>query len=337
MPPAAALGDSFRSFFDALGEFVSNLASVSWGLLLLALLLHGGWATLRTRAWFNTLRAAYPHERFRWREIWGSYFVAVGLNSVVPARAGDVAKLYLARRSIPNSTYPAIGAAILVEVVFDVTAGLILIGFALTQGVFPSLPDLPKIPAFDIAYLAEHPQFALFMLTFLAITTLTLIGVLSVRVRSFWERVRQGFAILRDRERYLREVASLQALAGCLRFASFWLILEAFHIGASVRNVLLVMAVQILANAIPLTPNGAGAQQALLAVVFAGAAAQSQVAAYSVGQQVAIAVFNVAVGFAALALVFRTTDWRGIVRRSREEREAERTAPAAEPAGPGPT
>ena len=41
------------------------------------------------------------------------------------------------------------------------------------------------------------------------------------------------------------------------------------------------------------------------------------------GQQLSIVAFNVAVGFLALALVFRTTDWRSVVREARgEERRA---------------
>ena len=326
--PLAGLGESISSFFRAVDAFVSNLASVSWGLLLLALLCHGGWATVRTRAWFNTVRAAYPDVRFRWRDIWGSYFVALGINSVIPARAGDVAKLYLAKNAVPSSTYPAMAATILVEVVFDVTAGALLIAFALTQGLGDKLPDLPSLPAFDIAWLASHPREALFILTALTVGGLIAAAVLSVRVRAFWEKVRQGFTVLRDRRRYLREVALLQFAAGWFRFASFWLILSAFHLPVTIGNVLLVMAVQNISAAIPLTPNGAGAQQALLAVVFAGAAAGSQVAAYAVGQQIAIAAFNIGVGFLALALVFRTTDWRSIVRRGREERAAAK-APAA--------
>jgi len=47
------------------------------------------------------------------------------------------------------------------------------------------------------------------------------------------------------------------------------------------------------------------------------------VAAYSVGQQIALAAFNVGLGFLALALVFRTTDWRSIIRRGKEDRARE--------------
>ena len=56
----ASLGESFQSFFDAVDEFVSNLASVRLGPLLLALVFFTAYLTLRARASFNILRAAYP-------------------------------------------------------------------------------------------------------------------------------------------------------------------------------------------------------------------------------------------------------------------------------------
>ena len=43
MAPAAALGDSFRSFFESVDKFFSNLADVNVGTLLLALLFFTGY------------------------------------------------------------------------------------------------------------------------------------------------------------------------------------------------------------------------------------------------------------------------------------------------------
>ena len=60
------------------------------------------------------------------------------------------------------------------------------------------------------------------------------------------------------------------------RFAAYWFLLDAFHIGGSVRNVLLVLGVQVVAMLVPFTPGGAGVQQALLLTVFAGAASASR-------------------------------------------------------------
>ena len=320
--PTAALGDSFRVFFDAVEAFLANLAAVSWGLLALGLLLHAGFVTVRTRGWFNTVRAAYPDAEVRWRDIWASYAVGYGVNSVVPARAGEVARVYLAHGSVRGSSYPALASSLLVEAIFDTVVGVLLITFALTQGVLPELPDLSRIPGLGLGWIPDNPELALFVVTILTVSALAVIALLSVRVRAFWARIRQGVVILRDRRRYAREVLAWQMLAWALRFAGFWFILAAFGMPASVRNVLLVLAVQAMSTLVPLTPQGAGAQQALLVVIFAGLASGPAVAAYSVGQQIAIAAANMALGFGALALVFRTTDWRGVLARGREARDA---------------
>ena len=69
------------------------------------------------------LRAAYPTEKIEFKRIWGAYIAAYGFNNVVPARGGDVIKLFLTKTSVPDSTYPAIGAAFFVELGFDATMG----------------------------------------------------------------------------------------------------------------------------------------------------------------------------------------------------------------------
>jgi uncharacterized membrane protein YbhN (UPF0104 family) len=332
VPPAADLGDSFRSFFDAVDSFFSNLASVRLGPLILALLLFTAYLTLRARASFNILRAAYPTERFRFREIWGAYFAGYGFNAVIPARGGDVVRLFLTHSAVPNSSYPAVGASFVVELGFDVTMGALILLFAFTQGVFPKPPDFAKLNAFDLSYFAQHPRFTLFFLTFLAVGTMVGFALLSVRVRAFWARVRQGFTILRDRQRYLREVYGVQLLGWCFRFAAFWFLLEAFRVGGSVKNVLLVLGVNAVSAAVPFTPQGAGVQQALLVKVFAGTATGSTVAAYSVGQQIAIGVLTFGIGFAALVFIFRVRSFKEVIRRGREDRAAARAGRDEEPA-----
>ena len=321
--PLAGLGESLDSFGSAVGDFASNLADVRWGALALGLLAFGLYLALRSRAYFNVLRAAYPSVPIRWRHIWGAYMAAYGFNNVVPARGGDLIKLFLTKRSIPGSSYPAVGSSFLVEGVFDLSIGVLILAFAFTQGAFPKPPDFSKLNAFDLSYLASHPRFTLFLLTALAVAALVAFALLSARVRAFWARVRQGLTILGDRRRYLREVFLVQLTGWGFRFTAYWFLLEAFNVGGSVRNVLLVLGVNAVAAVVPFTPGGAGVQQALLVKVFAGSAAGATVAAYSVGQQIAIALFSLAVGFAALVLVFRIRSFRQVVAQGREERAAE--------------
>jgi hypothetical protein len=119
VPPVAAIGESFRSFFNAVDSFFSNLAQVHFGALGIALLCFAVYLSFRARASFHILRAAYPTETFRFREIWGAYFAGYGFNSVIPARGGDVVRLFLTRTSVPRASYPAVGASFAVEAVFD--------------------------------------------------------------------------------------------------------------------------------------------------------------------------------------------------------------------------
>src|SRR5919107_2697991 len=106
----ADAGDSFREFFDAFEEFFGSLAAIRWGALAFAMLAFIGYLTLRSRASFNILRAAYPQERIEFRKVWGAYFAGYGFNSVIPARGGDVVRLFLTKNAVPNASYPAVAA-----------------------------------------------------------------------------------------------------------------------------------------------------------------------------------------------------------------------------------
>jgi uncharacterized membrane protein YbhN (UPF0104 family) len=318
--PLAGVSD----FFDAVDQFFSDLAAVKWGALVVALLFFTVYLTLRARASFHILRAAYPSERFRFRDIWAAYFAGYGFNSVIPARGGDVIRLFLTKTSVPRSSYPAVASSFAVENIFDLTMAVFILTFAFTQGVFPKPPDFADLGAFDLSFFAQHPKFALFTITALAILSLAAVAILSARVRAFWQRVKQGLTILYDRRRYIREVWLVQFAGWLCRFTAFWFLLEAFNVGGSVENVLLVLGVNAVAAAVPFTPGGAGVQQALLTEVFAGTAAGSTVAAYSVGQQIAIASWTFGVGFLAIAIVFRMRSFKEVVRRGREDRAADK-------------
>jgi uncharacterized membrane protein YbhN (UPF0104 family) len=317
------LGSSFESFRHGAQEFFHRLAEIGWPAMALALAFYLAHLLARSRAWQNVLRAAYPDRKVPYTRITAAYLAGAGLNSVVPARVGDAVKIFLAKRSIRRSTYPTVVSSFFVGSVFDTSAGILVFLYALTQGLLPQPPELPDLPAFDIAFWAEHPSLLLFTLTALGIATVVTFALLARRVEAFWDRVKQGAVVLTDIPLYLRTVALWQAIGWVMRFFSFWFFLEAFHIGGSFQNVLLVMSVQTVSTLLPLTPGGAGAQQALLVATLVGPGPIA-VLTYSVGQQIAIAAWTVILGALALIFVFRTTDWRRLIRSA--SREAEQRA-----------
>ncbi len=309
--------------FGAIGDFFASIASVNLIPLVIGLACFITYLSFRSRGFFNVLRAAYPAETFQFRRIWGAYIAAYGFNNVIPARGGDVIKVFLVKTSIPNSTYPAVTAAMFVEAVFDLTIAIPILIFAFTQGVFPKPPDFASLGAFDLSFVFANFSATLFVLTVLAVGGLVAFAVLSERARRFWARVRQGVVILRDRRRFFREVWLILFTGYLFRLAAFWMLLEAFHIGGSVQNVLLVHSINAVAALMPFTPGGAGVQQAFMVKVFAGSAAAATVAAYSVGQQIAIAVTCLTVGFIALVKIFGFRSFKEVIAAGKEHRAAD--------------
>lgn len=323
--PAADLGSSFRGFFDAAGSFFDHLTSIQVGPLLIALAALLAMQLARARAWQNVLRAAYPDKKVPYVKLAASYLAGAGINAIVPAHAGDATKVFLVKRLIPGSSYPAVTSSFLVQTVFDTTAGVLVFLYALTQGLLPRPPELPELPAFEISFWAEHPQLLLLTITVLGVGSVILFAVLARRVEKFWSRVKQGLVILTQPTRYLTQVAAWQGVGWLCRFAAFWFFLEAFEIGGSFGNVMLVMSVQAVSGIIPLTPGGAGPQQALLVATLEGPS-RAAVLSYSVGTQIAMAAWSAVLGFAALFGVFRTTNWRNLIREAEDERDTEEEA-----------
>jgi uncharacterized membrane protein YbhN (UPF0104 family) len=314
---AIDLGGQIDRLADAIGDFGHYLGRVDMIALALALLLSLGLQLCRAHGWANALRAAYPPDAVSERGVVGAFLVGAGMNGILPARGGDAIKIVLAKRSVRDASYPAIISSFAVLAPFDSGIGLLVLLSAITQGLLPAAPRLPELPAFDISFWAAHPQLLLFTVTVLAIGLVILVAVLAKRVELFWQHLKQGVAIFREPRRYFREVFAWQALGWLFRFASFWLFLEAFNIGGSFESVLLVMSVQAISGALPFTPGGAGAQQALLVVALDGPT-YAAVLAYSVGQQLAVTIWSVLIAIAAMVLIFRTSDWRALIREGRE-------------------
>jgi uncharacterized membrane protein YbhN (UPF0104 family) len=308
-------------FFHALRVFGDELASVSWTALALALALHFAKVLVRTFAWRNILAAAYPEERVPWRPVFGAYVAGVGVNSIVPGRGGDLVKLYLVRRRVEGATYTTLASTLFTETLLDLVLATALFLWALTQGVLPSLHVLPNVPAFDWGWLFRHSRLTATVVGLVTVGAIAFAWWASRHVEDFKQRIGRGVAILRDRRRYAREVASWQLLSWVLRIASLYWFLRAFHVHASIHNALLAQVVDSLSTLLPFSPGGAGTKQGLLVVVLHGEASTSRLLAFSVGMHVAITIFNVAVAAVAIFAALRTLRLGAVLGRAKAEAE----------------
>jgi len=308
---------------DAIDAFFEHLAEVDFRFLALAIATHLIKTVCTSRAWRNTLAAAYPETPVRWPSIYAAYIAGVGINALFPFRGGDVVRLGLAHRAIAGATYTTLAASLLVLAIVDSIMGLAFFGFALTQHVLPDLSRLPDLPSFDYYWPLRHPRASAAIGSVLILLVIAVSFWIKRRVDEFKVRVRQAFTILREPPRYLRSVVFWQLCDWGLRMVTIGFFLRAFSVDPSIRNVLLVQVTQSMATLVPVSPAGIGTEQAFIVYVFRGAVAGSKLLAFSVGMKLTLVVTNVVAGFTALALTLRTVKVGNWIRRRHDEATAE--------------
>jgi uncharacterized membrane protein YbhN (UPF0104 family) len=298
----------------AADAFIGYLDTIAWTALVLALVCHVAKMAARARSWRNVVAAAYPEAEVRWRSVFGAYAAGVGVNAVVPARGGDLLKLYLVKHRVEGATYPTLAATLVVETLFDVVVASLLVAWALSLGVLPGLDVIPvQFPSVDWFWLFERPRAAAVVVGLLLVAAFALGAWATKHVAAFRRRVALGFAVMRPPSRYLRHVVPWQALDWGFRLATVYFFLVAFGLVASVHNALLVQVTQSLATILPVTPAGIGTEQALLVYVFRGTAPLAAVLSFSVGMKLVLIAANLVLGLAAVALMLRTLRWRRLV------------------------
>jgi uncharacterized membrane protein YbhN (UPF0104 family) len=308
------------SFFHAVRVFGDHLAAVQWEFLALALAFHLARLVLRAAAWRAILTAAYPDQRPKFRHAFGAYVAGVGVNSIIPARAGDAIKLYLIKHRVPESSYATLTPTLVAETLLDSVVGLALVLWALSIGALPAHEVYSRLPSVDWGFFVRHEKWTAIVLA--ALITIALISfiVFLERGDDFRARVGRGFAIMRDPRRFVTRVIVPQSISWVLRAACVYYFLRAFNIHASVHNALLAMVVDSLATLFPATPGGAGTKQGLIVFLFAGEAInKAALLAFSVGMNIATVVFNVVLGAFALYGMARTLSWRRVRAAQAEE------------------
>jgi uncharacterized protein (TIRG00374 family) len=295
--------DGVDAFLDQLGtvDFLPLAAAIGCHLLKMA---------CTSRAWRNVLVAAYPESRVPWVSIYGAYLAGVGINAIIPARAGDAVRIVLAHRAIEGSTYTTIVSSTLVLSFFDMFAASLFLGWALTTDMLPGLDVLARLESFDFAWILSRPL----LLDLVVAGVLIGVGLFAFwiagHVADFRERVSQAFRVLSPPTRYLGRVATWQAADWGLRLLTIWFLLDAFNIPQTLENTALVQVSSSVATLFPITPAGIGTEQAFLLYVLSGVASASVLLAFSVGAKLTLTITNVVAGFTVIALTLRTVRFK---------------------------
>ena len=211
-----------NSFFHAVRVFGDQLAAVRWEYLAIALGFFFVRIIFRAYAWRTILCAAYPDARIRFRSVFGSYLAGVGVNSIVPARAGDAVKLYLVKHRIEGSTYATLTPTLVAETVLDMFVAGTLIGWALAIGALPTHQVYSRLPSVDWGFFIKHAKWT-------EIGLALVVGALVIALVAFIEhggdtreRVMRGFAIIHHPRRLVTGVVVPQAFSWVFRIATVY-------------------------------------------------------------------------------------------------------------------
>ena len=232
-----------------------------------------------------------------------AYAAGIGANAIAPFRGGDVVRVYAARRLLVGASVATIVSTLLAETMF----GLIVVHGTRRLG------RVDGCPASDRAAARREGVRVHVLRPARLARCVRCCPPRNRRCRRPPTRREAGPRPLPAHRRwlpglhppsaFLHQVALPQLVDWVLRGATAYALLAAFGVHPSVHAAVLVLVIDSVATAIPLTPGGAGAQQALLAFALAGAASQSQILAYSVGQQAVITIANICLGLVAPARV----------------------------------
>jgi hypothetical protein len=292
---------------------VDRLTDSKVGWLAAALVLHVCGQACRGLAWRGVLNAAWPGVTRRRVCTW--HICGAGLTGVLSVRGGDAVRIALAKRELPEATWAALAGTLAVEGSFEIVCGIVLtfvaawLGFGAIGAPSPVLLAAACVATAGVAALAFR----------------------SARVRGIVREVRRGFAVLKDRRRWLRDVLPWQVAARLLRFAAMACFLLAFGLPAAPAVVVAACAAQGSGALLPLPGAGPATVAAALLVALPIAAGHpvdaGSVAALAVVQPASLTIVGVTASIAMLAMLLDARSPRALVRAVRALRP--QPAPAA--------
>jgi uncharacterized membrane protein YbhN (UPF0104 family) len=322
---------ALRTAAHAAELIAERTARVDPGWLVAGILLYLVSQAVRTRGWHTILRAAYPEAtELRRRDVMRAYLAGAGINAL-PGRGGDLVKLALVRRRVPESSYATLAATFVPETLFETFCGTLLVAWALANGFLPIPAGHGDLPELDVSLIFRHPLASALVAVVVAAAGWWL-------VRRLGARLRRGLAILATPRLFLTGVASWQALARLIRLGSLAALIAAFALPVTPATVLLVMAAQGGGRLLPLAPASAGLRLAMLSYGFVEVTGQAvdiaAVTAFSVGVGAILGAASLAVAVVVLTQEFGTRSPARAVAVARAALAARSPAPAPTPPPP---
>lgn len=262
---------------------------------------------LRAVRWRVILRAA-DGGPLPWSPLWHATAVGFMANNLLPARAGEVARAYLARRQLPVRFTTAL-ASIGVERVFD---GLFLVGLMALAIAAPSFPRHAAVRGVSLAGVATWAAVLFGAMLLVALLVVRrpawwvalcarafhalLPAGLAARLTQLADGMVAGLAVLGSPARFL-QVALWSLVLWLVNALSFAACFRAFSLAVPPEAALLLQGAIGFGVAIPSSPGFFGPFEAVTRVMLAiyGVGAEQAVSyavAYHIGGFVPITLLG---------------------------------------------
>jgi uncharacterized membrane protein YbhN (UPF0104 family) len=256
--------------------------------------------TLTALGWFYILRAGFPGARIRYIDIVAAYAAGVALNGFLPANIGTVVMMLMFVALIPPASFSGIVGSMVVQKIFFTIAGTFVYLY-----LFLSVPGSFGL---QLGGAHNHPGATVLVLVGGAVLVFALVRRFWPKVKSFWEKARNGGAILAHPREYAVKVVVPSLGAWLAKLGVTAIFLAAYAIPVTFHTVMSVIGGNSLANTVSATPGGVGINQAINTASLSHVTTPANATAYSIGQQLAITAWNVAF---ALVVVVWAFGWSG--------------------------
>jgi uncharacterized membrane protein YbhN (UPF0104 family) len=280
-----------------------TVTEISIGYVILGCLFQGAQTCLTALGWYGILRYAYPGG-VTYTAVLAAYATGVALNNFVPANMGTFVMLLMYVAIVQGATFPGVLGGYVVQKIFYLVIGT-LIYIYLFWAISGSF-DYQFGNEWDAV--SGHPVLILGIAAGAVFLGAVLLRIFWRWVKGFWEKAKEGGAILGEPRKYVKWVLLPQIGGYAAKVMVVAIFLAAYGIPVTFGSIMSVLGSNQLANILSFTPGGIGVNQAFNSFALESYTTTTTATAYSLGQQLITTAFNV--GF-ALILICVVFGWQG--------------------------
>ena len=234
---------------------------VSWRWVTIGVLLNLLSVLARSLSWRLTINQALPEPHPKFGQVFSAFGIGLLGNAVLPARAGELARVAVLRRHLPHGkgTSATLLGTVFAHRLFDLFPVAILVTWVLLTA---------KIPHWAVTSLVIFGVVGFVLLTVGLVSAGTGQGRVHDGMGSLGAVVtmaRQGLAVLR-RPLPALGAAIFQCIGWLMQLFAVWAVMEAFNLDLPLPAAGLVLVLMNIATIFPLWPGNIGLLQAAVAL-----------------------------------------------------------------------